>query len=113
MTPAFTDLPSPAYRHLGGDIFYGSEWVSDADARAKADLALRDHDACMRQGDRLGARVARKVFLDLTDAFDAQARWLRCARVDRLSGRDLDAALRAMPTNVLIDLLTPENERAA
>jgi hypothetical protein len=70
---------TPAFYHIGGDIFWRGAWMSDAQVQEHLDLALREHDACLRVGDRLSARVARSIFLELTDALEAQARWKRAA----------------------------------
>lgn len=74
-------MTSPAFTHIGGSIVCRGRFMSDAEVQAQVDLALREHDACLRIGDRIGARVARSMFLDLTDAQKAQADWARCTRV--------------------------------
>lgn len=67
------------FRMIGGDIFFGTAWLSDEQVQSQLDLFLREHDACLRIGDRIAARVARTAFLDLTEAVADQARWKRCA----------------------------------
>jgi len=78
MTPAFTSQSGanrPAFRACGGDVWWGSHPMTAEEVDAQALLMLREHDACLRIGDRASARVARKLFLELTDAAKAQERW--------------------------------------
>lgn len=78
---------TPAYRHIGGSIVCRGVFMDDAEVERQADLALREHDACLRIGDRIGSRVARQIFLEITDAQKAQADWKRCASAPRQSIR--------------------------
>lgn len=81
-----------AYRHIGGSIVWQGKFMDDAEVQAQADLALREHDACLRIGDRLGARVARGLFLEITDALKEQARWMGCTDKLRAANDMLGAA---------------------
>ncbi len=74
---------TPSFRSIGGTIVWGSKPLTDGEVLAQVDLALAEHDACLRIGDRAGARVARSMFLDLTDAIKEQARWVRCSQLRR------------------------------
>lgn len=96
---------TPAYFHLGGDVFGSDKTpLSQAGIEEALDLALRESDACLRIGDRLGSRTARKAFLDLTEAVDQRNRWKRCMD-QTIPCRELDQAIRAMSTPVLTQML--------
>lgn len=78
-----------SFFHVAGDIIWhpegGKPWpMSEGQVQEQLDLAQREHDASLRAGDRMAARVARSLFLDLTDAVKQRDDWRRCASVQRL-----------------------------
>lgn len=75
--------PRPTFKHIGGSIVCRGRWMDDAEVQAQADLALAEHDDCLRKGDRLASRVARAIFLEITDALKAQAEWKRAGSAPR------------------------------
>lgn len=76
-------MASRAYWHAGGSIINHGNAMDDAEVQRQADLALREHDDCLRKGDRIAARVVRTVFLEITDALKAQAEWKRAGSAPR------------------------------
>lgn len=78
MTPAHQPL---RFWSSGGDCFWRGVYMPTEKMLEQAALALREHDACLRKGLRLDARVARTIFLEITDALAEQAKWKRAARV--------------------------------
>lgn len=68
-------MTRPAYKACGGDVWWGSHPMTSKEVDDQALLLLREHDSCLRIGDRVSARVARKLFLELTDACAEQGRW--------------------------------------
>lgn len=78
-----------SFFHAGGDIIWHApggkpRYMSEAAIQEQLDLFQREHDACLRKGLRMDARVARSLFLDLTDAVKQRDAWMRCASVQRL-----------------------------
>lgn len=66
-----------AFRHIGGDIYWRGVFLDDAKVQSQLDLFQREHDACLRKGLRLESRVARTLYLNLSDAVKEQSDWRR------------------------------------
>jgi len=66
------------YGHLAGSIIKDKAWLDDGEVEREIDIALREHDAALRAGDRIAARAARSLFLDITDALKERSKWMRC-----------------------------------
>lgn len=69
-----------AYRHVGGNIVCNGRFMTDAEVAAQADLAQRERNACRRKGLSDDARVAQRLFLEITDALAEQDAWRQCGR---------------------------------
>lgn len=82
---AVRETETPAYRHVGGSIVYRNVWLDDAEVERQLALAEREAEACKRINEMDGYRAARTVFLEITDAINAQAAWKRCASASRQS----------------------------
>lgn len=63
---------------IGGSITWGKAFIDDGEVERQLDQAQREHDVALRAGDRIAARAARSLFLDITDALKARAKWMRC-----------------------------------
>lgn len=84
MTGSYRDHERPAFRHIGGDVYWTPSrgqpvYLDRRQIDAQLSLFQREHDACLRAGLRLDARVARKAFLELTDALKEQGKWDRAS----------------------------------
>lgn len=71
---------APAFRHVAGSVIW--TWcptlrVTHEAAAALLNLLADVHDECLRASppDRIAARKARKLYLDLTDALAEQRKW--------------------------------------
>lgn len=80
------------YGHLAGSIIKDKAWLDDGEVEREIDIAQREHDAALRAGDRIAARAARSLFLDITDALKERSKWMRCTDRAAPSNTDRKAA---------------------
>lgn len=73
--------------HVAGDIIWRGTGrplpINAQNVEPLLDLLQSEHDAAMRSGDRLPARRARRLFLELTDAVRARGLWRRAVTGER------------------------------
>lgn len=77
---------------IGGSITWGRAFIDDGEVERQLDQAQREHDAALRAGDRIAARAARSLFLDITDALKERSKWMRCTDRAVVSNTDRKAA---------------------
>jgi hypothetical protein len=72
-----------SFRHIGGDCFYRTLRLTEADLDHFADLYRQEVRAAFHAGDDPAYEIAVALLKEVIDAQNEQARWLRCTSIKR------------------------------
>jgi len=68
-----------SFRHMGGDCFYRTIRLTDADMEHFQALYRNEVWAAFHADDREAYELANTLLKEVIDAREEQTRWLRCA----------------------------------